>query len=69
MVQAVALTLAEAAAVLEPPMAEQQLRQIVTALGWQPDAWRRTGRPGHPAPMYHAERLMRLHAALAPFTN
>lgn len=67
MVQAVTLTLAEAAMVLEPPVSEQQLRAIVTALGWQPAGWRRTGKPGHPAPVYNAEMLMRLHAVLTPF--
>jgi hypothetical protein len=67
MVQAVALTLAEAAAVLEPPMAEQQLRQIVTALGWQPSGWRPRGGRGHPWPEYDAAQIIRLHAALLPF--
>jgi hypothetical protein len=65
----VTLTLAEAAQVLDPPMTEQQLRKIVTALGWKPDGWRhRTGR-GHPFPVYQAQDLMRLHAALVPFLH
>jgi hypothetical protein len=66
---AAALTLAEAATVLNPPLTEQQLRRIITALGWQPEDWRRTGRPGHPAPCYNATRLMQLHAALVPFND
>jgi hypothetical protein len=66
-VQDVELTLAEAAAVLSPPLSEKQLRQIVTILGWQPAGWRRNGRPGHPWPVYPAADLLRLHAALVPF--
>lgn len=67
MATAVALTLAEAAVVLEPPIAEPQLRQIVTALGWQPSGHRHTGRAGRPAPEYDATRLLQLHAAIVPF--
>jgi hypothetical protein len=67
MAAAVALTLAEASQVLDPPVTEQQLRQIVTALRWQPDGWRRTGRAGHPFPVYDVAELLELHAALVPF--
>jgi hypothetical protein len=67
MAQAITLTLAEAAMVLDPPMTEQQLRAIVTALGWQPDSHRHTGRAGRPMAAYDATRLLQLHAALAPF--
>jgi hypothetical protein len=67
MATALAFTLAEAATVLDPPMTEQQLRAIVTALGWQPDGHRHTGRAGRPAPAYDATRLMQLHAAVTPF--
>ena len=66
---AVTLTLAEAAAVLDPPLSERQLRQIVHALRWPPAGHRYTGRAGRPAPMYSATRLMELHAALVPFTG
>jgi hypothetical protein len=66
---AVTLTLSEAAQVLDPPMTERQLRQIVTALGWKPHGWRRTGRIGHPFPTYRAEEILRLHAALLPFLH
>lgn len=66
---AVTLTLAEAAAVLDPPITETQLRAIVSALRWQPDGYRHTGRAGRPAPAYNATRLMELHAALVPFTS
>jgi hypothetical protein len=69
MVQAVTLTLAEAAAILDPPVTERQLRAIITALGWQPDGHRRNGRAGRPAPTYSATRLMELHTALLPFTS
>jgi hypothetical protein len=66
---AATLTLAEAAAILNPPITERQLRAIITALAWPPDEWRHTGRAGHPAAAYDATRLMRLHAALLPFTS
>ena len=66
MTQAVTLTIAEAAAILDPPVTERQLRAIITALGWKADAWRQTGRPGHPAAAYDAARIMRLHEALVP---
>lgn len=65
----VTLTLAEAAQLLQPPMAETQLRAIVNALGWQPDGHRHTGRAGRPTACYDATRLIRLHAAVAPFTG
>jgi hypothetical protein len=67
--QAVTLTLAEAATILNPPMTEQQLRQIITALHWQPERWRRTGRIGHPYPEYNAADILRLHGALVPFLH
>jgi hypothetical protein len=69
MVQAVALTLAEASQVLDPPMTAAQLRTIVRALGWQPAGYRYTGRSGHPAATYSATRLLELHAALSPFNG
>jgi hypothetical protein len=62
-------TLGEASQVLDPPVSERQLRQIVTALGWKPDGWRRTGHRGHPFPTYDATELLRLHAALVPFLH
>jgi hypothetical protein len=60
------LTLAEAVTVLDPPMAEKQLRAIVRALRWQPQGWRHNGH-GHPFATYSATEIMRLHAALLPF--
>jgi hypothetical protein len=62
-----ALTLAEAATILEPPITERQLRAIVRALHWQPTGYRSNGRPGHPWPLYDAEQIMKLHEALAPW--
>jgi hypothetical protein len=64
---AVTLTLAEAAAVLDPPISERQLRAIVGALRWQPLGQRRDGRPGRPAARYDAGEILKLHAALAPW--
>jgi hypothetical protein len=66
---AVTLTIAEAAAVLDPPMTEDQLRAIVTALGWKPHGARHTGRAGRPTAAYDATRLMQMHAAIAPFID
>ena len=65
--ETVALTLAEAAEVLDPPMSADQLRQIVSALGWKPAGNRHTGKRGRPWPVYEATRLLELHAALVPF--
>src|SRR5258707_13853034 len=61
-----ALTLTEAATILQPPMTERQLRHIVTALGWPPAGWRHTGRSGRPAPTYPWHDLTGLHPAQAP---
>ena len=67
---AVTLTLAEAAAILEPPIPEAQLRAIIVdGLRWKPDEYRFTGRSGRPRHAYNATRLMQLHAALVPFTT
>ena len=66
---AVTLTLAEAAAILEPPIAEPQLRAIITALAWKPDGWRRRATRGHPFPEYDAQKILTLHAALVPFLH
>lgn len=63
----VALTLAEAASVLDPPLTERQLRQIVAALGWQPSGRRSNGRRGHPVWTYDSAALLALHAAVSPF--
>lgn len=63
----VALTLAEVATILDPPMTEKQLRAIVRALRWQPAGTRPSGRAGHPPLTYDAARLMALHRALLPF--
>jgi hypothetical protein len=64
-----ALTLAEAAQVLDPPITERQLRAIVAALHWEPAEVRHNGRTGRPPAAYDAARLMRLHAALVPFMD
>ena len=66
---AVTLTHAEAAQVLEPPLSERQLRDIVRALGWQPSGHRHTGRPGKPVAVYDWAKITRLHAALAEFSE
>jgi len=68
-VETAALTLAEAAAVLNPPVTEAQLRVIVRALHWQPADHRHHGRAtgGRPAAAYDAQELLKLHAALSPW--
>ena len=63
----VALTLAEAVTVLQPPLTERQLRQIIGALGWQPSGHRRNGHAGRPMHTYDAQQILALHAAIAPF--
>jgi hypothetical protein len=62
-----ALTLSEAASVLEPAITEHQLRAIIHALHWQPVTRRRNGRAGRPHDAFDAAEIMRLHAALAPW--
>ena len=69
MATALAFTLAEAATVLDPPMTEQQLRAIVTALGWPQEGWRRRATRGHPFPTYDAQQILGLHGALVPFLH
>jgi hypothetical protein len=64
---AVALTVAEAVTVLDPPLTELQLRQIVRGVGLRPCGKRRTGRAGPPAATYDAAQIIRLHAAISPF--
>jgi hypothetical protein len=67
MAAAVTFTLAEAASILQPPLTERQLRQIITALGWPAAGHRRNGRRGHPTRTYDSAGILALHAALAPF--
>lgn len=61
------LTLAEASEVLDPPIGEKQLREIVHALRWKPAGHRHDGRKGHPKATYPAEAIMKLHRALVPW--
>lgn len=63
----VALTVAEAVTLLDPPMTERQLRAFVRELGWQPVSSRRSGRRGHPVAAYDSAQIFKLHAALAPW--
>ena len=62
-----AFTLAEASEILNPPMTEQQLRLIVTALALSPAGSRHTGKAGRPLPTYDAATILRIHAALLPW--
>ena len=63
------LTLAEAAAWLDPPLTPGQLHAIIKALGIVPAGSRPNGGPGRPQATYHAATLMRLHAAIIPFLH
>lgn len=60
-------TLREAAQVLDPPVTEWQLRQLVTALRVQPAGRRRTGHAGRPVSTYDYAELAKLHEVLVPF--
>jgi len=67
---AVTWTLAEAAAWLDPPVTEEQLRELVRALRIEPAA--PSGAPGQrgrgrPPSRYGAVEIMFLHAAVAPW--
>lgn len=64
---AVTLTIAEAAALLDPPMSVHQLRHAIAAIRLQPSGVHRTGQSGRPSARYDAAELMRLHAALTPW--
>lgn len=68
---AVDWTLAEAAAWLNPPVTEAQLKELVHALGIRPveSAAHAVARsaPGRPARRYSAVEIMSLHAAVAPW--
>ena len=65
--QDLALTLAEAAQVLDPAITEHQLRAILHALRIQPAGTRHNGRPGHPAATWSWTELNDLHKALTPW--
>jgi hypothetical protein len=67
MAVSVAFTLAEACEILDPPMTEQQLRLIITALALTPAGNRYTGKAGRPHPTYDAATILRIHAALLPW--
>jgi len=60
-------TLAEASSILDPPLSEAQLRDIIRALRWPAAGVRRSGRAGHPVNCYQARDLLDLHRALTPF--
>jgi hypothetical protein len=60
-----ALTLKEAATLLQPPLTEQQLRAIIRALHWQPAGWRHNP-CGHPWATYPWTDISALHKDLLP---
>lgn len=62
-----ALTIAEAAPMLNPPITERALRDIVRALHIPPSGQRRNGQAGKPPYEYDWAELVKLHAALVPW--
>jgi len=68
-VEKVAVTVAEAVTLLNPPIGERELRDILRALHI-PSAGRRwTGNSGRPASLYHWDQITRVHAAIAPWLD
>lgn len=64
----VALTLTEAATLLNPRITDHQLRAIIRQLpGITPAGARHDGGIGRPEHTYHWADLARLHAALTPW--
>ena len=60
-------TLAEASEILNPPLTERQLRDLVRLASLKPAGTRKNGHRGRPRPTYDAADLLKLHAVLAPF--
>lgn len=61
------LTLAEIRPLLDPPLSERQLRDLVRALRIQPAEWHRHGHVGHPVARYDAATIFKLHGAISVF--
>ena len=64
----VALTLREAVTILQPPITERALRDIIRALHIRP-CGHRHGRTGRPADLFDWAEITRLHGALAPWLD
>ena len=62
-------TIAEACEILDPPLSEQQLREVIHALGWKPAGTRKlgVGHRGRPFSTYPADEILKLHKSLVPF--
>jgi hypothetical protein len=70
MAATLAFTIPEAVTMLSPAVSEDQLRDIIRALRWQPAGRKRTGHAGRPSwsvLTYEWEQILRLHGALAPW--
>lgn len=61
----VELTIAEATQLLEPPIGERQLAEIIRALRIKPAGKRRTGHVGRPADTYDWTTITELHNDIA----
>jgi hypothetical protein len=60
-------TIPEAVTMLNPPMPEAQLREIIRALRWQPAGLKYTGHVGRPTLTYEWTQITKLHEALLPW--
>lgn len=63
----VTLTLAEASAVLSPPIAERALRDLIRALPAIRPAGLRRHTGGRPAATFDMADILKVHAAVAPW--
>ena len=67
--EGVAVTVADAVTMLNPPMTGRQLRDILRALTIPPCGRRWTGGMGRPADLYDWGEITRLHEAIAPWLD
>ena len=61
--------MADAVTMLNPPMTDRQLRDILRALTIPPCGRRWTGGMGRPADLYDWGEITRLHAAVKPWLD
>lgn len=52
---------------LTPAISEDQLREIIHALRWQPAGRKYTGHAGRPTLTYEWQEITKLHEALLPW--
>ena len=64
-----AFTIPEAVTMLNPAISEEQLREIIRALRWEPAGRKYTGHAGRPTLTYEWTQITRLHAAISPWLD